>query len=139
MINLNDIKLIKFPRHGGLGHELRVFQVEMGAVPFPIMRVFTIQAGNGERRGKHAHKSCSQLMVCLLGCCKVACSDGEMSKPFMLDPSSGGLLVPPGIWAEQTYLDSPSLLMVLCDRLYEEDDYLRDYQVYLAFRKSHAK
>jgi len=56
----------------------------------------------------------------------------------MLDAIDRGLLVPNGIWAEQRYLDSDNVLMVLCDRPYEEHDYIRDYREFLAFRKQPA-
>jgi dTDP-4-dehydrorhamnose 3,5-epimerase-like enzyme len=135
---LDDIQIIDFPRHGAPGHDLRVFQADDGPVPFAILRVFTVQGGNGESRGRHAHKACNQLMVCLTGGCEVMCSDGRASKTFCLDASSGGLWVPPGIWAEQTYLGEASLLMVLCDRPYEVNDYIRDFQAYQAYRANHA-
>lgn len=136
--SLEDVKMIHFPRYGVPDHELRVFQVEDEGVPFEIMRVFTVQASTGEIRGKHAHRSCNQIMVCLVGRCEVVCSDSNLRKSFKLDASTGGLWVPPGIWAEQAYLDDPSLLMVLCDRLFEEDDYFRDFQAYRAYRIDHS-
>jgi len=37
------------------------------------------------------------------------------------------LLIPPGIWAREDYLTDGAVLMVLCDRIYEEGDYIRDY------------
>jgi hypothetical protein len=39
-----------------------------------------------------------------------------------------GLIIPPGIWAQQTYLTENSVLTVLCDKLYQAADYIRDYE-----------
>jgi hypothetical protein len=44
-----------------------------------------------------------------------------------------GLLVPPGIWAKEEFLTDGAVLMVVCDRGYEEDDYIRDYEKFKAF------
>ena len=46
---------------------------------------------------------------------------------------SMGLLVPPGIWASEKYVDNAAVLMVLCDRGYEADDYIRDYNDFKNF------
>jgi hypothetical protein len=45
-----------------------------------------------------------------------------------------GLLVPPGIWAEEIYEKPHSVLAVLCDRPYEEGDYIRDFEEFKAYR-----
>ena len=40
-------------------------------------------------------------------------------------------MLPPMIWAEQVYKLDKSILTVLCDRIYEEEDYIRNYNKYL--------
>ena len=44
-----------------------------------------------------------------------------------------GLLVPPGIWAEQKYLQHNSSMTVVCDRFYESEDYISDYDKFKEF------
>ncbi len=102
-------------------------------VPFEIRRVFTVTAGAGDTRGDHAHKQCTQLLVCLSGEINVSCDDGYTVSEYRLDNMGEGLLIPPGIWARQTYVNEGALLMVLCDRGYEADDYLRDYKDFKTF------
>ena len=41
------------------------------------------------------------------------------------------LLIPPGIWAQQTYTVENSILTVLCDRIYEAEDYIREYNIFI--------
>ncbi|EMJ92094.1 WxcM-like domain protein [Leptospira alstonii serovar Sichuan str. 79601] len=48
----------------------------------------------------------------------------------------GGLLIPPGIWSTQQYLDLGSVLLVLCDRGYEDEDYIRNYDEFLEWVKN---
>jgi dTDP-4-dehydrorhamnose 3,5-epimerase-like enzyme len=122
---LADVQLIKMPHVEEDNGEL-VF-MEGAHIPFAIVRVFLVSAPAGAVRGMHSHKKCSQFMFCTAGRVNVSCEDGVDSKTFLLSSSSTGLLVPPGIWATQTYLEDKSALMVLCDRRYEEEDYIRDY------------
>lgn len=100
-------------------------------IPFEIKRVFIIKAGNGDVRGLHAHRECSQLLICSDGEVEIRCTDGEWEKIFLLNEPSTALLIPSGIWAQQTYLQQSNTLTVLCDLPYDEDDYIRDFEQYL--------
>ena len=103
-------------------------------MPFAIARVFVVRALVGAIRGQHAHKACTQLLTCPLGSVVVLCDDGRNVASYTLDQPNVGLLVPPGIWAQQTYLASDSVLTVLCDRAYEPEDYIRNYDEFRAYR-----
>lgn len=107
-----------------------------GASDFRIdlRRVFVVSGHGGTVRGKHAHKSLTQILVCLTGACRVTCDDGKVRREVMLDRPELALQIPPGIWAEQHYIDSESVLMVLCDLPFDESDYIRDYSEFIAFR-----
>jgi dTDP-4-dehydrorhamnose 3,5-epimerase-like enzyme len=102
-------------------------------VPFDIRRVFTVSAKAGDIRGDHAHKQCTQLLICVSGKIRVRCDDGSAVTEHLLDNMSEGLLVPPGIWAKEKYVTDDAVLMVLCDRGYEAEDYLRDYNDFKTF------
>ena len=104
-------------------------------VPFPIARVFYIWGvGRGVVRGRHAHKACKQFFVCLHGACEVHCDDGRKQCTTTLRRPDEGLYVPASIWAAQTYLSPDTVLLVLCDRPYEDQDYIRDYDEFLRYR-----
>jgi dTDP-4-dehydrorhamnose 3,5-epimerase-like enzyme len=107
-----------------------------GAPPFSIARVFMVKAEKNAVRGRHAHKLCSQFLVCSSGEALVTCADGDETVEFLLNKPSMGLLIPPGIWSEQLYLTENTVLTVLCDRVYEAEDYIREYSIFLKFRKS---
>jgi len=102
-------------------------------VPFDIRRVFTVSAKAGDTRGDHAHKQCTQLLICVSGKIRVSCDDGLAVTEHLLDNMGEGLLVPPGIWAKEKYMTEGAVLMVLCDRGYEAEDYLRDYNDFKTF------
>lgn len=127
-----DLKLITFPEFKSDFSKLQVFEKKTG-IPFDLKRVFVISSEEKISRGNHAHKACFQLMIPLLGMCEVICDDGDTKQIITLNDSTKGLLVPPTIWASQSY-EPKSLLMVLSDQVYDESDYLRSYDEFLKFR-----
>lgn len=123
---MTAVTLIRFPMFEDSNGTLGVY--ESGEyVPFAIKRVFTVSAQAHAVRGEHAHKRCTQLLICVEGEIRVECDDGSQVTQYLLKEMSAGLLVPPGVWAREEYLADKSVLMVLCDRGYEEADYIRDY------------
>jgi len=98
-------------------------------IPFPIKRFFAItNVGAGDKRGHHAHKELNQVLVCLSGSVEVRLNDGKRWWNETLDQPGHTLHIPPMVWAEQTYADRATVLLVLCDHAYQESDYLRDFE-----------
>ena len=108
---------------------MRVF--DSNHVPFTICRIFTVLADTDGKRGEHLHRKCNQLMICVSGAIDLLCDDGEQRQTIKLRTDSDGVLVKSGIWAEQTYLEDKSVLLVICDQPYDENDYIRDYDEFL--------
>jgi hypothetical protein len=95
-----------------------------------IRRVFCVIGGNDDTRGEHAHRECSQFMVAVSGRVDITCTNGNDTFEFELFTPERGLLIPPMIWATQTYRNSLSVLTVICDQEYSEDDYIRDFDLF---------
>ena len=127
---------INFPIYDDPNGVLAVFEGAAGAakVPFSIARVFTVIANKGSVRGDHAHYRCTQLLVCLSGAILVTCFDGRVTEKVHLENNGEGILIPPGIWATQEYQKDNSVMMVLCDRSYEPEDYIRDSRIFVNFK-----
>ncbi len=135
LFDLRDVRTFDLPRHARNDGEVVI--AESGdSVPFAIARVFTVTAPREAERGKHAHRLCSQFMICVHGTVDVVCDDGGNRRSFALDRSNLALLVPPTIWSTLTYRYANSVVAVLCDRPYEKDDYVRDYAEFVAMRKA---
>lgn len=134
MKHISDALSLELPRHARDDGEVVVAEA-MRQVPFAIARMFTVKAPSGAKRGEHAHRQCSQFMICVHGLIDIVCDDGRSRRSFMLDRSNLALLVPPTIWNAVIFRDD-SVLAVLCDRVYEEHDYIRDYEEFLAFREA---
>jgi len=135
--SIDAVRLIKLPHYFEDNGDLVVME-GMSNVPFQIARVFVVRAPDGAIRGEHAHRTCTQFLTCPREVIEVECYDGLQKASFTLSHPNTGLLVPPGIWSRQTYKGKGAALTVLCDRYYEADDYIRDYEEFLAFRRSHS-
>jgi dTDP-4-dehydrorhamnose 3,5-epimerase-like enzyme len=135
MNQLSDARLIDLPRHARADGEVVVAEAA-AQVPFRIERMFALTAAAGVKRGCHAHRCCSQFMVCVNGAVEVVCEDGKGKNSFALGRRNQALLVPPGLWNIVEFRQEDSVLIVLCDRIYEAEDYIRDYAEFLSFRES---
>ena len=102
-------------------------------IPFAIQRAYYLyDVPGGAERGGHAHKGLQQLIVAMSGSFDVVLDDGHQERRFHLNRSYSGLYVCPMIWRELDNFSSGSVCMVLASNRYDEDDYYRDYDQYLA-------
>jgi WxcM-like, C-terminal len=137
LCDVDAVHLVELPRYSRDGGEVVVAQVA-SQVAFPIKRVFTVTAPRDALRGDHAHIRCTQFMLCVHGAVEIVCDDGRDKRTFHLDRSNLALCVPPTIWNNIFFRQDKAVVMVLCDQPFEEDDYLRDYSEFLAFRKANS-
>ncbi len=133
------VKLIELPYHKEINGDLVVAEGENSVIPFSIKRVFNVRAQKGNIRGEHAHRHCSELLICSNGVVEVKCDDSSTNELYVLDKPNFALLIRPGIWTEQKYIKNNTILTVLCDRPYEEADYLRNYDDFKLFCKHNIK
>ncbi len=100
-------------------------------VPFEVKRIYYLyDVPGGESRGGHAHKKLQQFIVAASGSFDVILDDGELKRTFTLNRPYQGLLVVPGIWREINNFSSGSVCLVLASTGYDEEDYIRDYEVF---------
>ena len=102
-------------------------------LPFTPARCFTIfDVPSTEVRGEHAHRACEQFLVCMRGSVAVVCDDGDLRQEFTLSSPEQGLYMPPMVWGTQYKYSSDALLVVFASHPYDAEDYIRDYDVFLA-------
>lgn len=102
-------------------------------VPFDIKRVYWIyDVPGGEIRGGHAFKEQQELIISLSGSFDVVVDNGTTIQKFSLNRSYYGLYVPVGMWRHMDNFSTNSLALVLASTVYNEEDYIRDYE---EFRK----
>ena len=102
-------------------------------VPFDIARVYYLyDVPGGASRGGHAHKQLQQLIIAMSGSFDVVLDDGRNKKTFSLNRSYVGLYVPTMIWRELENFSSGAVCTVMASNHYDEADYYRDYDEFLA-------
>ena len=104
-------------------------------IQFDVKRIYYLYdvPGGGERGG-HAHKGLHQLIVAASGCFDVVLDDGKNKKVVQLNRPYYGLLVVPGIWRELVNFSSGAICLVLASQKYDKDDYIRNYEEFIAFK-----
>lgn len=132
--NINDCHLIHLPKIQDPRGNLTF--VEGGSqIPFDIRRVYYLyDVPGGAERGGHAHKALHQLIIAMSGSFDVVLDDGREKKRFHLNRSYSGLYVCPMMWRELDNFSSGSVCMVLASNRYDEDDYYRNYDQFIAAR-----
>jgi acetyltransferase-like isoleucine patch superfamily enzyme/dTDP-4-dehydrorhamnose 3,5-epimerase-like enzyme len=103
------------------------------SLPFRVARYFLVYGvPNRQIRGEHAHRALHQFLVCVAGSCAVRIFDGQKSDEVRLDRPELGLHVPPMVWTTQYKFSSDAVLLVLASDVYDEADYIRDPDEYMA-------
>ena len=105
-------------------------------IPFEIKRIYYLYMVPEAARGAHAHKELQQLMIATSGSVDITLDDGKEKKTFHLDRPWKGLLVVPGLWRDLDNFSGGTVLMCLASEHYEAEDYIRNYNDFLNYKKS---
>ena len=125
-----------FQPHGDERGQLVALE-EYTDIPFVIKRVYYMyNTVKGVTRGKHAHKSLEQILICIHGSCKVLLDNGYEKKVIPLEKPYEGLYVSSNMWREMYDFSEDAVLMVLASEKYDEADYIRDYDEFLRWIKT---
>lgn len=120
-----------FQQHGDERGMLVALE-EFNDIPFEIKRVYYMyDTKKGVHRGFHAHKSLEQILICIHGSCKILLDNGKEKKIVSLEKPYEGLYVANNIWREMFDFSPDAVLMVLASDIYNEKDYIRDYDEFL--------
>jgi len=125
------IKLLEFPVLGDERGSLIALE-ENKNIPFGIRRVYYIY-GTKENvaRGFHAHKELEQIAVCVSGRCRMVLDNGASRESVWLDSPSKAIYIGNMLWREMHDFSSDCVLMVLASHVFNENDYIRDYNEFM--------
>jgi dTDP-4-dehydrorhamnose 3,5-epimerase-like enzyme len=128
-------KMIDFTARGD--HDGLLVAVEVGReIPFEIKRVFYIfDTAEKVERGFHAHKELEQVLICLAGACTILLDDGATRESVRLDDNRKGIYLPPQLWHEMKDFEKSTVLVSLASDVYDETDYLRNYDDFRSYWK----
>lgn len=112
---------------------------EFKDIPFRIKRVYYMYDTIADVvRGKHAHKTLEQILICIHGSCKIMLDNGHEKKVVPLEKPYEGLYVSNVMWREMFDFSPDAVLMVLASELYDESDYIRNYDDFLEYLKTYG-
>lgn len=123
------IRELNFAPHGDERGQLIPLEGLSAEVPFEMKRAYYIfDTTPGTVRGKHAHKTLKQVLVCVSGACTVVCeeADGARSE-HRLDWPTKGLLIEGLVWREMKDFSKDAVLLVLASEHYNRGDYIWDH------------
>lgn len=131
-----DCTMVELDRHHS-DRNGNLTVVENGVtLPFDVKRVYYIyDVPGGENRGAHAHRELEQLIIAASGSFTVTLDDGMNKRSFFLNRPYYGLYVKPGMWRDLVDFSSGAVCMVLASDVYNQEDYIRDYNEFVEFRK----
>ena len=113
------------------------FAEQFAHIPFEIKRTYWIyDVPGGENRGGHAYRRNEEFIIALSGAFEVLVDDGKEIKKFELNRSYYGLYVPCGIWREMRAFSTNAFALEFGSMGYSEDDYIRDYDTFIALKKN---
>ncbi len=128
----SDPRLVPLRRADDLRGSLVALELAQD-LPFVPARFFTVfQVPSRDVRGQHAHRRCEQVLVCLAGSVTCTVDDGARRQTYVLDRPDVGLYLPAMTWGAQYDYSPDAVLAVFASLPYDADDYIRDYEVFLA-------
>ncbi len=129
------MKILKTKKIKHKNGSITIFQ-KSKEIKFKIERLFIVKANKNQIRGMHAHKKCIQLINCPFGSIEINCEDiFGRKKSFILNNSKSYLVIPTMTWCAQKYLEKNTILLSICNKKFEEKDYIRDYSKFKKLQK----
>tara|TARA_B100000787_G_C16148407_1_gene275385 strand:- start:665 stop:1042 length:378 start_codon:yes stop_codon:yes gene_type:complete len=101
---------------------------------FSISRIFFLDSNKTCVRGNHAHKKCTQIFLSLKGNIDITIENKKGIKEIKLEKFKSHLKVLPLNWVK-IKMKKNQLLMVICNKNFSEEDYIRNYPVFLKYLK----
>lgn len=113
--------------------------IEFESLPFVPQRVYWLSdVGIDQTRGSHAHKKLCQFIFAIQGSCDINLFNGFKNFDFTLAEGRAGVLINPGWWRTLTNFIPGTIIQVFADLPFDEGDYIRDFDSFLALAKNNG-
>jgi len=100
--------------------------------PFDVKRAFYIfDTKPGVVRGAHANRNSEFCLIAINGSCKIKVDDGKKQEIVELNNPKTALYLDKMLWKEMYDFSYNAILLVLANTLYDENEYIRDYDEFL--------
>lgn len=135
-MSIDDVRLIELPKYLDARGNLS-FAENNNQIPFAIKRTYWLyDIPGGVSRGGHAEINNEELIIALSGSFDILVDDGKKKRTYTLNRSYYGLYIPKGLWREIKDFSTNALALEFGSIAYDVNDYIRDYDVFLAFSKN---
>lgn len=110
----------------------RINFLEFGkGLDFRPQRLFWLHhIAPGQWRGRHGHRESRLIFIPVSGSCRAHLDDGFNKETVTLDNPAKALYVATWVWHELTDFSPGAAIMIVASSLYDEAEYLRDYDVF---------
>lgn len=117
---------------GAVDERGRINFLEAGKdLPFQPQRLFWLHhTAPGQWRGRLGHRESQIVFVAMHGGCRVHLDDGRTKEAVSLDDPARALFVGAWVWHELTGFSAGAAILVIASALYEDAEYLRDYDFF---------
>lgn len=134
--SIHDCKIIELPKFLDARGNLS-FAENFKQVPFEIKRTYWLyDVPGGIGRGGHAEINNEELIISMSGSFEIMVDDGKEQKTFTLNRSYYGLYIPKGLWREIKEFSTNALALEFGSIPYDVNDYIRNYDAFLAYSNS---
>ena len=131
MLKEKIIKLKFYKKKGG-----QLFALDFQKTfPFKIRRIFYIFGKKNLIRGDHAHKKCKQIFIPICGKIELKIKNYNKEKTIILHKKNMAVMIPNLTWCRLKFINKNSIVMVVCNRKYEYNDYIEKYSEFLKILK----
>jgi hypothetical protein len=126
-LKTRECRWIKVPGAADARGSVNFLELGKG-LDFQPKRLFWLHhVAPGQWRGRHGHRETRLVLIAANGGCRVHLDDGKAQEMVALDDPTTALYVAPWVWHELTDFTPQTAIMVVASSLYEEAEYLRDY------------
>lgn len=124
-------RIIEFPTNGEPSIGYLAIGESNKHIPFDIKRVFwAYYTPDSVVRGRHAHYNTEMILIATAGRIVVTTEmPGEKPEVFILEKPNSGIYLPKLCWHTMQYSHN-SVQLVLASTVYNEEDYIRSYEVF---------
>lgn len=106
-------------------------------IPFDIARVYYLyNVPVNSERGGHAHRDLQQVIFALSGSFRIRFDNGRSKQDITLRDPRRGVYVDRLVWREMDLFSQGAVCMVIASHPYDESDYYRDYDEFIAVART---
>ncbi len=134
-MKVSEVKITELPKVEDFRGNLSIVE-EYKQVPFTIARAYWLyDVPGGASRGGHAHRKLKEFIMAVSGSFTLTIDDGTQKRTLLLNHPYQGVLIESGIWRTLDDFSSGAVCLVFASEVYDESDYIRDYDEFLKFVK----